>query len=461
MDYDAVVIGSGPNGLAAAIELARAGCSVAVFEGSDSIGGGARSSSTLTLPGFTHDVCSAIHPLGRASPFFRSLPLADHGLTWIDPDAPLAHPFPDGTSVMVERGLSHTATALQEFVSNWEALLQDILAPLHFPAHPLLLARFGWHAIRSAEAFAVDHFRDEPARALFAGMAGHSLLPLDARPSAAFGLLMTVLALAVGWPLPAGGAQRIPDAMAAYLRSLGGRIFTSVPVRSLGELPSSRLVLCDLSPRGLLKLAGDRLPERYRRRLQAYRYGPGVFKMDWALSSSIPWKDRACLRAGTVHLGGTFDAIAASERDVAQGRTPRKPFVILAQPSLFDPSRAPAGKHTAWAYSHVPNGSNEDMSDRIEAQIEAVAPGFKDCVLARHTLTTSQFETYNPNYVGGDISGGLNSLFQTIARPVVSMSPYRTPVRGLYICSASTPPGGGVHGMCGFHAARAALAEAA
>jgi phytoene dehydrogenase-like protein len=469
MDYDAVVIGAGPNGLAAAIELARAGCSVCVFEGGDSVGGGVRSSE-LTLPGFVHDVCSAIHPLGRGSPFFRSLPLTDFGLKWIDSDAPVAHPFQQGRPLVAERSVNETANALGVdasayrdlfggLVLKWESLFDEILAPVHFPAHPFLLARFGFQAVRSAHAFAHDHFREEPARALFAGMAAHSLLSLQARPSAAFGLIMIVLAHAVGWPLPAGGAQKISESCAAYLRSLGGRIFTGVPVRTLEQLPSSRIILCDLSPRGLLAIAGEKFHERYRRRLQSYRYGPGIFKMDWALSSAIPWKDAACLRAATVHIGGTFREVAESERDVADGRAPQKPFILLAQPSLFDSSRAPAGKHTAWAYCHVPNGSNEDMTDRIEAQIEAVAPGFRDCILSRHTLTTSQLETYNPNYVGGDITGGLQSLFQIVARPVLSFSPYRTPVKGLYICSASTPPGGGVHGMCGFNAARTALAD--
>jgi len=470
MEYDAIVIGSGPNGLAAAIELARAGCSVCVFERSDSIGGGAHS-SYLTLPGFVHDVCSAIHPLGLASPFFRTLSLTDFGLEWIQPDAPLAHPFVDGSSVICERSLVETARILEadsrqyqklfgKLVQHWDSLTTEILAPVHMPTHPLVLARFGWQAVRSARTFAYGHFREEPARALFAGMAAHSLLALEDRPSAAFGLVLTVLAHAVGWPLPKGGSQQISEALGACLRSLGGRIVTGVCVRSLHELPDSRLVLCDVTPRQFLEIAGSSLNDRYRGKLQKYQYGPGVFKIDWALSSPIPWKDSLCARAATVHIGGTFEAIAVSENDVSHGRHPDKPFVILAQPSLFDPSRIPPGNHTGWAYCHVPNGSTEDMTNRIEAQIEAVAPGFKDCILARHTFNTRQLEVHNPNLVGGDINGGMQNLPQLLARPVFSSSPYRTSIKGVYICSSSTPPGGGVHGMCGFHAARTALRDA-
>ncbi|HYR91220.1 MAG TPA: NAD(P)/FAD-dependent oxidoreductase [Terriglobia bacterium] len=469
MEYDAIVIGSGPNGLAAAIELARAGLSVCVFEKNDSIGGGAQS-SCLTIPGFIHDICSAIHPLGLASPFFRTLPLADFGLEWIQPEAPLAHPFVDGSSVFAERSVVETARMLGadsvkyqklfgKLVQNWDSVITEILAPVHIPAHPLLLARFGWQAMRSARAFAYAHFREERARALFAGMAGHSLLPLEDRPSAAFGLVLTLLAHAVGWPLARGGSQQISEALGACLRSLGGRIVTGVCVRSLDELPSSRLVLCDVTPRQLLEIAGRSLVDRYRHKLQKYRYGSGVFKIDWALSSPIPWKDSRCARAATVHIGGTFEAIAAAENDVARGRHPDKPFVLVAQPSLFDSTRTPPGKHTGWAYCHVPNGSTEDMTNRIEAQIEAVAPGFLDCILARHTFTTRQLEAHNPNLVGGDINGGVQNLPQLLARPVLSPSPYRTPIKGLYICSSSTPPGGGVHGMCGFYAARTALAD--
>jgi phytoene dehydrogenase-like protein len=469
MDFDATVVGSGPNGLAAAIEFARAGRSVCVFEGNDSIGGGVRSAE-LTLPSFVHDLCSAIHPLAVASPFFRTLPLADLGLKWIEPDAALAHPLPGGPSIVVERGVAETARALamdasayrqlfETFVRRGESLLEDILAPVHIPANPLLMARFGLEAVRSAYSLVNERFRERPARALFAGMAAHSSLPLEQRPSAAFGLVMTILAHAVGWPFPMGGSGEITKALAAYLRSLGGRIFTGVTVRSLDELPRSRFVFLDLTPRQFLKIAATRLNGRYRHRLESYRYGAGVFKMDWALSSPVPWRDAKCRRAATVHLGESFEAIAASEQDVYAGRHAEKPFVILAQPSVFDSTRAPAGKQTAWAYCHVPNGSNVDMTERIEAQIEEVAPGFRDCILARHTMTTRELESYNPNYIGGDINGGLQDLRQMIARPVLSASPYRTPIKGVYLCSSSTPPGGGVHGMCGFHAARTALAD--
>jgi phytoene dehydrogenase-like protein len=461
MEYDAIVVGSGPNGLAAAIELARAGCSVRVFEARDSVGGGTRSAE-LTLPGFVHDVCSAIHPLGVGSPFFQSLPLSSHGLEWIQPDSPVAHPLSGGGAILLDRNVKETAGTLGVdsaeyqkviggFVRRWETLVPELLAPIHFPAHPLLLARFGRYGLMSARSFASRVFKGEHARALFAGMAAHSILSPDHRPGASFGLVLNVLAHAVGWPLPKGGSQQIANALAGYLQSLGGVISTGTEIRSLDELPTSRVLLCDITPRQLARLAGRRLPDRFRQRLDQYRYGPGVFKVDWALSAPIPWKNSKCSRAATVHLGGTFETIQSSERDVARGLHPGRPFVILTQPSLFDRTRTPEGGHTAWAYCHVPNGSSLDMTSRIESQIEEVAPGFRDCVAARHTLTTGQLETYNPNYVGGDINGGAQNLLQ--------MMPYRTPVKGLYLCSSSTRPGGGVHGMCGFHAARKALED--
>ncbi len=469
MGYDVIVIGTGPNGLAAAIELARAGRSVCVFEAANRIGGGVRSAE-LTLPGFLHDVCSAIHPLAVASPFFRSLPLSDLGLEWVHAEAPVAHPFIDGHSIVVERSMEETERNLTEdgvryralfgnLTESWEAFAAEILAPLHFPSHPILFANFARYALSSARSLAFAQFRNPRTRALFAGMAAHSVLPMETRPSAAFGIVLTVFAHAVGWPFPRGGSQQIPEALATYLRSLGGRIETGILIRSLDELPRARMVFCDVTPRQLRTMVGDRLPDSYRRKLQHFRYGPGVFKVDWALSSPIPWKDKRCNRAATLHIGGTFEEIAWGEHEVSRGRHPERPFVIVTQTSLFDETRAPSGKQLAWAYCHVPNGSTDDMTNRIETQVEQFAPGFRDCILGRSKLSTADLQAYNPNYVGGDINGGLQNLLQLFARPVLSLSPYRTPAKGVYICSSSTPPGGGVHGMCGFHAARAALSD--
>lgn len=468
---DAVVIGAGPNGLAAAITLARAGCTVLVLEAAGTVGGGTRSAE-LTRPGFIHDICSAIHPLGLGSPFFQGLPLAQYGLDWIQPPAPLAHPLDDGSAVVLERSIAATAGTLGRdgpaytrlmgpLAADWDRLAADLLGPLPLPPrHPLALARFGLRAIRSAAGLARSWFEEEPARALLAGMAAHSMLPLTRPVSAAFGLVLGLLGHAVGWPLPRGGAQRIADALAAYLRALGGQIETNRPVASLAQLPPCRLVLADVTPRQLLALAGERLPVGYRRQLQRYRYGPGAFKVDYALDGPVPWRAAACGRAGTVHLGGELAQIAAAEQAVWQGRPPERPFVLLAQQSLFDPGRAPAGRHTLWAYCHVPPGYDGDMSGRIEAQIERFAPGFKERILARHTLGPAGLEAYNANYIGGDINGGLQDIRQHFARPALRLNPYSTPVKGLYLCSASTPPGGGVHGMCGYHAARAALRAA-
>ena len=464
---DAVVVGAGPNGLAAAIELARAGLSVRVLEAADTVGGGARSAE-LTLPGFVHDVCSAIHPLGIASPFFRTLPLADHGLEWIEPPVALAHPFEDGTAALLERSQEAAMPTLGEDSERWrrlftplvrdpEPLLDEILAPLHVPAHPLTLARFGLRALLPATTVARRSFRGARARGLFAGLAAHSMLPLQRPPSAAFGLMLGLLGHAVGWPFPRGGSQELSDALASYLRSLGGEIETGRRVGSLADLGETRPVLLDVTPRGLLELAGDRLPHRYRRRLEHYRYGPGVFKLDWALDGPIPWRADECGRAATVHLGATLEEIAASEAAPAQNRIPERPYVLLAQQSLFDQTRAPDGRHTAWAYCHVPNGSSVDMTERIESQVERFAPGFRERILARSALAPADLERSNPNYVGGDINGGLADLRQLLTRPVARWSPYSTPLPGVFLCSASTPPGGGVHGMCGYHAARAAL----
>ena len=464
---DALVVGAGPNGLAAAIVLAQAGLPVRVFEAADTVGGGARSAE-LTEPGFVHDVCSAIHPLGVASPFFRTLPLAEHGLEWIEPPAPLAHPFDDGTAVVLERSPEVAVSGLGEDEARWrrlfaplardaEQLLEDVLAPLHLPAHPLVLARFGARAALPATTLARVSFRGAKARGVFAGLAAHSMLRLERPPSAAFGLMLGLLAQSVGWPLPRGGSQRLADALASYLRSLGGEIETGRRIDALAELGDTRPVLLDVTPRGLLALAGDRLPARYRSRLERYRYGPGVFKLDWALDGPIPWRAEECARAATVHLGATLEEIAHSEAAAVRGEVAERPYVLLAQQSLFDPTRAPAGRHTAWGYCHLPNGSTVDMTERIEAQVERFAPGFRDRILARSALGPADLERYNENYVGGDINGGAAILSQLFTRPVARISPYTTPLPGVFLCSASTPPGGGVHGMCGYHAARAAL----
>jgi phytoene dehydrogenase-like protein len=458
-----VVIGSGPNGLAAAIMLARAGRRVTVYEAEEQIGGGTRSAE-LTLPGFLHDICSAVHPMAVSSPCFEQFPLFVHGLEWIHPDAPLAHPLDDGSAVMLERSVDATARNLgghggagpdgnawrrlmEPLAAGWADLRRDLLAVPRLPHHPLLMARFGLHAIRSARGLAYGLFRGDRARALFAGLAAHSIMPLEKPASVAIGLALGAAAHAVGWPIPRGGSQRIADALAGYFRSMGGEIAGATRVSSL---PNAPLVLCDISPRQLVAIAGDRLPERYRGALSRYRYGPGVFKMDFALDAPIPWRARECLRAATVHLGGTFDEIALWEANFV-GR----PFVLLAQPSLFDSTRAPAGKHTVWAYCHVPNDSTADMSSAIESQIERFAPGFRERILARHVMTPAEVERRNANLIGGDIAGGANDLRQMFLRPTPRL--YNTPLRGVFLCSSSTPPGGGVHGMCGYYAARAAL----
>jgi phytoene dehydrogenase-like protein len=467
---DAIVVGAGPNGLAAAITLAREGCSVLVLEASHTVGGGTRSAE-LTLPGFVHDVCSAIHPLALSSPFFRSLPLADFGLEWIHPPVPLAHPLDDGTAVLLERSLEATAGHLgrdgamyrrlmSPFVNEWRRLSSMILGPLlHMPHHPLLMARFGLASLLPATVLARLLFREDRAAALFAGLAAHSMMPLDAPLTSSFGLVVGSPGHAVGWPLARGGSQRIAEALAGYLRSLQGEIITGRPVTSLDDLPPARAVLFDVTPRQLLRIAGDKLHGRYRRELERFQYGPGVFKLDWALDGPIPWRAPECAQSATVHLGGTLREIAASERGVWQGSHSQTPYIILAQQSLFDSSRAPAGKHTAWAYCHVPNGSTQDMTAAIEGQIERFAPGFRDRILARHTFSPGAYEAYNANYIGGDINGGAQTLWQTFFRPAARRIPYSTPLKGVFLCSSSTPPGGGVHGMCGYHAARIALRQ--
>ena len=465
--YDAVIVGSGPNGLGAAVELARNGRSVCVLEAEDGVGGGTRSAE-LTLPGFVHDVGSAIHPLGYASPFFGSLPLEDHGLVWVHPDAPLAHPFDGGEAAVLERSVDATAEALGPDARAYRGLMANvsedaprIAAALagewRVPRHPLSLAATGLRSLGPARALAENHLRGERARGLFAGNAAHSFLPLERRPSALFGFTLGALGHGFGWPFPKGGSQKIADALASYLRSLGGEIFTGFRVGDVSEVPETRAVLFDVTPRQLLSIAGRHLPEHYRRALGSYRYGPGVFKVDFALDGPIPWEAEGCYRAGTVHLGGTLGEISAGEAAVWRGAHPERPFVLLAQQSLFDGTRAPEGKHTVWAYCHVPNSSTRDMTGRIEDQIERFAPGFKDRILAKNAEGTAEVERRNANLIGGDINGGVMDLRQLFSRPTPRPNPYSTPARGLYICSSSTPPGGGVHGLCGFMAARSAL----
>jgi phytoene dehydrogenase-like protein len=458
----ATIVGAGPNGLAAAIVLVKAGFAVDVREAAP-VAGGATRSAELTLPGFVHDLGSAVHPLAVASPLFSTLPLAEHGLRWVSPPAELAHPLDDGTAITLERGITETASQLgndakayrrlyEPLLSNWDGLRHDLLKPITWPSHPFAMARFGMLGLRSARSVAESHFQGTRARALFAGLAAHSVLPLESPVSAAFGLVLGIAAHAVGWPIPQGGAQSIANALVGCLQSYGGTVTTNDPVTSLRFVGDAALTLLDITPRQLLVLGSELMTPTYLRQLASYRYGPGVFKVDWALSQPIPWRAAECLRAGTVHLGGTFDEIAASERE--PGKTAR-PFVLLSQPTLFDPSRAPAGKHVAWAYCHVPNGWPGSALEAIEAQVERFAPGFKDCILARAAFGTAAMQAWNGNLVGGDINGGSVSGPQFFLRP--TRHQYTTPVSGVYLCSSSTPPGGGVHGMCGYWAAQRAL----
>jgi len=466
--YDAVVVGSGPNGLAAAITLQREGLSVLLIEGNDTIGGGMRSAE-LTLPGFISDVCSAIHPMAAASPFFSSLPLEEYGLEWIDPPVLAAHPFDDGSAAVLKKDIQGTASLLgfdQEnylrliapIVKNWPQLVKDVLGPLGVPAHPFAMAKFGLQALQPASNI-INKFNTPAAKGLFAGMAAHAVLPLNKWSTAAIGLVLLANGHLKGWPLPKGGSQQLANALGSYFTAIGGTIQTGWRINSLKELPAAKAVLFDVGTKQLLSIAGKELNPFYRYRLKNYRYGMGVFKVDWALDGPVPFSAPKCREAGTVHIGGTWQEIARSEYLAATGKLSSEPFVLLAQQSLFDTGRAPAGKQVLWGYCHVPNGSMADRTVAIEKQVERFAPGFRDRIISRHTINTMQLEKYNPNYIGGDINGGMMNIGQLFARPVLKFSPYSTGAKGIYICSASTPPGGGVHGMCGYHAARRALAD--
>jgi phytoene dehydrogenase-like protein len=461
-----VIVGAGPNGLSAAITLGRRFKAVLLLEAAKTIGGGVRSAA-LTLPGFIHDVCSTVQPLSLASPFFRQLELQQSGLEWIQPEIPLAHPFEDGSALFLHRSLEVTADAmgadgkaykrlLQPFVDHEKLLFADILQPLHFPENPLLMTRFALPALRSLRGLSETKFKSDRTRALFAGLAAHAMIPLEQTATAAFGMILATLAHTVGWPIIKGGSQKLADALADCFQNSGGEIITGQPIASASDLPKAAFYFFDVTPRQLINISGLGLSDGYRKRLTGFRYGPGVCKMDWALKEPIPWKADICRKAGTVHLGDSLGEIAASIRDVHAGNMSSSPYVILAQQSLFDPSRAPAGGHTAWAYCHVPHGSATDVSALIENKIERYAPGFREVILAKSVLSAAAMEQYNPNYVGGDINGGLQDLSQLYSRPIASLNPYRTSAKNIYLCSSSTPPGGGVHGLCGYFAAKSA-----
>ncbi len=465
--YDAVVVGSGPNGLAAAITIAEAGFSVKIFEAKETVGGGLRSSH-LTLPGFIHDVCSAIHPLGVGSPFFQKLHLEKFGMEWIYPPISLAHPFDDGHAAVLKNSINETAESLdvdkinyinriQPLVENWNVIIKNILNPLSMPSHPFALGKFGFYALQPAELFIKKFFSGKYGKSFFIGAAAHSILPLHKFLTSAVGLVLIILGHKTGWAFSKGGSQKIADILAYYFESLGGEIEINHPINSIEELPPSRTVLFDITPKQIIKLLDSKLPVNYENKLKKFRYGSGVFKVDWALNTPIPFKNAECLKSGTIHIGGDFKEIIRSEYEVSIGKNPEKPFVILAQQSLFDNTRTPPGKHTAWAYCHVPNGSNFNMLERIENQIERFAPGFKEIIIGRHTISPVELEEYNHNYIGGDINGGMQDWRQFFTRPVMKFNPYSIPFNGCYICSSSTPPGGGVHGMCGYNAAHKAI----
>ncbi len=466
--YDAIIIGSGPNGLSAGIALAQKGLSVKIFETSDVIGGGARTKE-LTLPGFHHDVCSAIHPMAVGSPFLKTLPLEDFGLKWIYPEYPLAHPLDNEPAVILRRSLDDTAKELGKdekayknlfipFVKRWEELAPEILSPFNsIPSSPVLMAQFGLKSLRSACSLANNQFQTERAKALFAGLAAHSLLSLDEISTAAIALVLGSIGHVKGWPMPRGGSQELSSAMGKYFKNSGGEIETNAHISELRQLPKSKVVLFNNTPQQIIEIAKNKLPPAYTKKLKKYKYGAGVFKMDIALDGPVPWNDPQIAEAGTVHLGGSLKEIARSEQMIANNNHPEKPYILLAQQSMFDDTRAPEGKHTVWAYCHVPNDSTKDMSEPILAQIERFAPGFRDLILAKHTMNTHELHTYNPNYIGGDINGGSQNITQLFTRPVGLFDPYHIPDTNLYIASASTPPGGGVHGMCGYHAAQSVL----
>ena len=468
-EYDAIVVGSGPNGLAAAITMQQQGLSVLLIEGKKEIGGGLRSAE-LTLPGFVHDICSAIHPMAAASPFFKTLPLAAHGLEYIHPDIAAAHPFDDGTAAILCKSVAETAFLLgadqqayldfiRPVLKDWTKIDKAVLGPLiSIPSHPVAMAKFGLQAMTSALTIA-KKFKTKEAKGLWAGMAAHSMQPLSSLTTSAIGIVLMAVGHLGGWPIPKGGSQEIANALASYFISLGGKIQTAFFVKSLRDLPSAHAVLFDVSPRQLLEIAGHRFSSIYKWQLEKYRYGMGVFKIDWALADPVPFTAEGARKAGTVHLGNSIEEITVGEYASSIGAVPEKPFVLFAQPSVFDPGRAPEGKHTAWAYCHVPHGSAADMTTVIENQVERFAPGFKERILAKHTFNPAELEAYNPNYIGGDINGGIIDISQIFNRPALGLSPYGTSEKGIYICSASTPPGGGVHGMCGYHAAKRALKE--
>ncbi|QCR23898.1 NAD(P)/FAD-dependent oxidoreductase [Pontibacter sp. SGAir0037] len=468
--FDAVVVGSGPNGLAAAIALQQKGLAVKVIEAKPTPGGGMRS-MPLTLPGFVHDVCSAVHPMGIYSPFFNSLPLQEHGLEWVNPELALAHPFLNGEAAVMSQSFSRTAASLgvdgdtyirfmKPLAETWENIGPDLLGPLNpFPKHPIDLAKFGLNALQSATGLANRLFKEQYAKGLLAGLAAHSVRPLEHGITSAIGLVLAVVGHKYGWPFPKGGTQKLADALVSYFRSIGGEVETDHPVTAMQELEFAKIKLFDITPRQLLQIQGLKFPTLYKKQLENYRYGPGIFKIDYALSEPIPFKAADCNKAGTVHIGGTIEEIAISEREAWEGKHSEKPYILLSQHSLFDATRAPEGKHTGWAYCHVPKGSTLDMTAAIENQIESFAPGFKDVILERHTMHTAEVNAYNANYIAGDITGGVTDLRQLFTRPAIRISPYSTPLSDVYICSSSTPPGAGVHGMCGFYAARRVLKD--